>query len=177
MARVHIWLAISLLLAACNSDGLHFPPPDMQGADAGACGAATDPASCQAIPGCLALTCPACGGGVGVYFGCIPEGQPHGVDCSDPCAQPACADLDTAAACDARPDCLSLYSGNLPCNSTACENQFMECLDGGTAVCAPPAPGGDSCTRLDAECVPGDAAIYFANGCFEGCIHSGRCAP
>ena len=176
MNRLFASLLVALLVAGCNNDGLS---PVAEG-DAGrpdlgrACSTAQDDADCQAL-GCMPVGCPICGGGE-TFLLCVAPGEPYGVLCTNPCPQPACASLATAADCDARTDCHSLFSGDLPCNSSGCNNHFEQCEDGATAACSP-SGGGPSCTKLTPQCAGGDSLAYLSNNCPDGCVHTDRCAP
>jgi hypothetical protein len=105
----------------------------------------------------------------------VPGGGP-----SDPAPQPtppstgACTTLTTAADCDARSDCYSEFSGDLPCLTSTCRNHFEKCVAGKPqctgAACA------IACPQLTPSCPSGDTPIYD-NGpcCATGCAHAEAC--
>ena len=177
-------LLLALPLYACQRDGLPISSATGdhdggQASDLGAtCSLAGDTVSCRALAGCFAITCPrSCEPGED-FIQCVREDQPHGAICGGPggCApKPPCTSVPTAAACDARPDCHALYTGNKPCNSLDCNNHFDKCLDGESAVCSPPAPFG-MCASFLGVCVKGDTYAYDnADGCTLGCVHTSHC--
>jgi hypothetical protein len=91
-----------------------------------------DEMSCQATPACAALYCPNCNGGQR-FLGCGVPGEAVG------CATcPAfCDSVTTLAACDARPDCHSVFAdlGVCDCATPGCCIGFARCTDGGKAAC------------------------------------------
>jgi hypothetical protein len=130
-----------------------------------------DETSCRANLGCRANTCPDCNGGT--YFtNCTFAGdQSHtcpAILCPLPCAQETTKD-----ACDARPDCHSVYFDPQTCGCAAlgCCAHFSRCADGGTAVCSPPPT---LCTALAPHC-EGDYVVSYSGGCYEGCVASTAC--
>ncbi len=160
------------LLAACNGNPLFEPNPDGGSKDMAACSAATDEASCKAIPGCEPQECAICNGAM-AFVDCVPAGSAAGVFCPALCEQPTCAMLQQAD-CDARPDCYSTFSGDLPCNNESCSNHFVKCVDG-PFVC--PSPTGVctiACTTLTPSCPSG----YGPNQacCPSGCVEAALCA-
>jgi hypothetical protein len=174
-------LALLVLLAGCNGGGLRIGDPDGGSvpSDLGAaCAAAGDVASCRAIAGCQAVGCPLCGGGMSFLF-CIPDGQPYGVLCSDPCEQTSCSEITDATTCNARPDCYSFMSGDLPCDNLMCSDHFERCVDGPPACGTPGTVCNGSCTVLTPMCEKGEAEIYASpdqSCCPVGCTTADRCA-
>lgn len=170
------------LLAACRTSSLPLPAGSDGGvSDLGAaCSAATDTASCQAIPGCKAVGCPACGGGT-TFALCVAPGESYGLDCAAPCAQPACAELQDGASCDARPDCYALYSGDLPCDNSSCANHFVSCQPA-PANCGQTEgpPCAADCTMLTPSCPMGLVNAFPAPSgscCSNGCVAAQKCDP
>jgi len=90
----------------------------------------------------------------------------------------ACAQIANATACDAQVDCYALFSGTLPCNSTACSNHFVSCAQ------APPecAPATNPCTidcPLTGSFCPRGYVSVFSNSsgcCFSGCVIANKCS-
>ncbi len=85
-----------------------------------------------------------------------------------------CAQLTTAAACDARGDCHSVYvdPGTCGCGTAGCCARFNHCVDGGVTDCSGPA----SCTVAQPFC-ESPYVLSYAGGCFEGCVFPAECAP
>jgi hypothetical protein len=159
-----------MIVAGCNGQGLSTGSPDL----GAACAAARDTASCNAIAGCTAVGCPNCNGGIDFAF-CNPDGQPYGLDCPNlMCELQSCSSIHDAQSCDARPDCWSLWSGDLPCNNTQCSNHFVSCNDG-SPVCATTGVCNGSCTMLTPTCRDGDAPVFSNSCCATGCAHANRC--
>jgi hypothetical protein len=92
------------------------------------------------------------------------------------CVQQRCADLVDPAACDARPDCYALFSGDLACASTACQNHFVKC-ESAPPFCTAMACGNVACQPPSRSCRPGDVSVYpdSSSCCNVGCVAATKC--
>lgn len=180
MARPSLLFGL-FLLAACRTSSLSLPADSDGGVtDLGAaCSAAQDTASCQAIPGCKAVGCPACDGGLDFVL-CVAPGESYGVDCPAACAQPACSDLQDGPSCDARPDCFALYSGDLPCDNSGCQDHFVKCESGVATCMRSTGPCSGSCVMDTPSCRSGEVEVYTSPAescCAIGCVAPAKCDP
>jgi len=131
-----------------------------------------DEASCKARTDCRANTCPDCNGG-SYFTNCsAPNSQSQicpAILCPLPCAQETTKD-----ACDARPDCHSVYVDPQTCGCAAvgCCAHFSRCADGGTATCSP--PPALACTTPTPHC-EGPYVVSYSGACYEGCVVSSDC--
>jgi hypothetical protein len=88
----------------------------------------------------------------------------------------SCAQIANATACDAQRACYALFSGELPCNSTACLNRFVAC-----ASLPPPCAPRSGCTVRCLQnllfCPQGYASVYSdSNACCPGgCVAADKC--
>jgi hypothetical protein len=122
------------------------------------------------------IWCPGCTPGTGT---CSPGGCPGiacppldagFVDASGPCSSET-----TAAACDARAACHSVFFDPQTCRCAAlgCCAHFSACADGPQAVCKSAAI---LCNSAPPHC-EGQYVIAYSNGCYEGCVRMTECAP
>jgi hypothetical protein len=137
--------------------------------------AGLDEASCRARTDCRADACPSCSGnGAQGFVRCASASDPIFACILLPCPAP-CAAATTKEACEARPDCHSVFVDNRDCQCAAlgCCARFSRCAAGATAVCkAPPI----TCDAIAPTC-EGPYVVAYADSCFEGCVQSSDCAP
>ena len=122
------------------------------------------------------IWCPGCTPGSGM---CSPGGCP-GVACPPPDAgsldaSGPCSTAATAAACDARAGCHSVFFDPNTCGCAAlgCCAHFSKCAEGAQAICK---NTGLGCTIAQPFC-EGPYVIAYSNGCYEGCVRMTECAP
>jgi hypothetical protein len=120
--------------------------------------------------------CPGCAPGTGM---CSTGGCP-GVACPPPDAGSldagsGCAAATTAAACDARTGCHSVFFDPQTCRCAAlgCCAHFSVCAEGAQAVCRNAAV---ICNSAPPHC-EGPYVVAYADGCYEGCVRMTECAP
>jgi hypothetical protein len=114
-------------------------------------------------------------GGVGVG-GMGVGGLPFGIGGQGVGGSPAaCAQAGTQAACDASPNCYSVFfdPNTCGCSGAGCCAHFNHCAEGpGGAQCY----GGVSCALSPPFC-EGPYVVSYRGDCFEGCVNSADCAP
>ena len=122
------------------------------------------------------IWCPGCTPGTGM---CSPGGCP-GFACPPPDAGivdagGACSSATTAAACDARTGCHSVFFDPQTCGcaTVGCCAHFSACANGAQAVCKSAAI---LCNSAPPHC-EGQYVIAYSNGCYEGCVRMTECAP
>lgn len=173
-----LWLC-ALALAACTTP---LPGPHDGGtSDLGAaCSAAKDSASCKAISGCKIAGCPDCKGGLN-FVACVGPDQSVGIECPAICpAADSCGSITDAAACDARPDCYALYSGDRPCDNASCSNHFVQCNPAPANCGSTTQPCAEDCTTLTPTCPAGLVSVFPTAGgscCASGCATGLKCDP
>jgi len=188
-------VCVALLFCGCHHDALPGGPGGTVGPGGGSddggtgstgagdpggglnpaqrCAAAKDSASCNALSGCDDIVCDdPCGGSGSSFYYCVPVGDPGDIRCPG-CINLPCSKVSTATFCDKHPGCHSLFSGDVKCNSPACDNHFVRCEDGAAASCL--APPLDTCPPFAATCVAGDTFAYDSNRCIVGCVHETAC--
>ena len=132
-----------------------------------------DQASCKARTDCRVDACPGCNGSSG-FVQCADLNDPP-IGCpAILCPQPTCAQLTAKDACEARPECHSVYvdGRNCGCAALGCCTRWSRCADGATAQCkAPPI----ACDALTPYC-EGPYVVSYTNSCYEGCVLATDCA-
>jgi len=85
-----------------------------------------------------------------------------------------CSSLTTRDACDARPDCHSVFQdrGVCGCAPAGCCTAFSRCADGGKARCS----GMIQCGVAPPNC-EGPYVVSYTDTCYEGCVLSPECGP
>jgi hypothetical protein len=85
-----------------------------------------------------------------------------------------CAQATTKDACEARPDCHSVFVDGRDCGCAAlgCCTRFSRCADGGAAVCKAPAISCDAATPY----CEGPFVVSYSGSCYEGCVQATDCA-
>lgn len=145
------------------------------GGGAGGMGGAQGPGGSSVCPPGQ-VWCPGCVPGSGM---CSPGGCPGfacpSLDAGSVDASGACSTMTTAAACDARADCHSVFVDPHTCRCAAlgCCAQFSTCAEGAHAVCK---NVGIICTIASPYC-EGQYVVSYVNGCYEGCVRMAECAP
>ncbi|GEM_PF-2020011 len=86
----------------------------------------------------------------------------------------ACSDVTTAAECDNRTDCHSVYQDPHACDcaTVGCCARFSYCAEGGKASCSPQAV---ACPMLQPYCESPAYVISYSGNCFEGCVKPADC--
>ena len=88
----------------------------------------------------------------------------------------ACAQATTLEACEARPDCHSVFTDPGPetcrCSEIGCCAQFSRCTEGALANCAGPA----ICDSVTPYCDEPAYVLAHVDACFEGCVKPEDCA-
>lgn len=91
-------------------------------------------------------------------------------------AECACAEATTLEACEARPDCHSVFIDPGPetcrCSEVGCCARFSHCATGPLANCAGPV----TCASPTPYCDEPAYVLAYADGCFEGCVVPEDCA-
>ena len=120
--------------------------------------------------------CPGCTPGTGM---CSTGGCP-GFACPPPDAGSldagsGCATATTAAACDTRTGCHSVFFDPQTCGcaSLGCCAHFSACAEGAQAVCKNAAV---LCNSAPPHC-EGPYVVAYAHGCYEGCVRMTECTP
>ena len=132
-----------------------------------------DEASCKQRTDCTARFCPNCSGGSS-FLGCSTLTDAilpcPGIACPVPCGQ-----VTTRDACEARPDCHSVFVDphNCACAALGCCAQFSRCADGDTATCK--VPSGIACGAAPPYC-EGPYVVSYTATCYEGCVQQSDCA-
>lgn len=132
-----------------------------------------DEASCRQRTDCVAQVCPDCNG-VSNFLGCATLTDAirscPAIACPLPCGQ-----VTTKDACEARPDCHSVFVDPRTCGCAAlgCCAQFSRCADGDKAICKP--PSGAACAAVPPVC-EGPYVVGYTATCFEGCVQQTDCA-
>jgi hypothetical protein len=87
----------------------------------------------------------------------------------------ACATATTAAECDARATCHSVFidPGTCGCAISGCCAHFSRCADGKQANCK---NTGLACALAQPYC-ESPYVVSYANACYEGCVRMTDCAP
>ena len=90
-----------------------------------------------------------------------------------PCPAP-CAAMTSEGACEARPECHSVFVDDRDCQCAAlgCCARFSRCADGASAVCKAPAI---TCDAVTPHC-EGPYVVAYSGSCYEGCVQSSDCA-
>lgn len=133
-----------------------------------------DEASCRQRTDCVARSCPNCNGGSD-FLGCSTLTDAilpcPGVACPVPCGQ-----VTTKDACEARPDCHSVFVDphSCACLALGCCAQFSRCADGDLATCKPPA--GIACDAAVPYC-ESPYVVSYTSACYEGCVQAKDCMP
>jgi hypothetical protein len=132
-----------------------------------------DAASCGTRADCRVDTCPSCNGGSG-FVRCAEQNDPLPLCPAIACPQPTCTQLTGKDACEARPDCHSVYVDGRDCACAAlgCCARWSRCADGATALCKSP---GVLCDVVTPYC-EGPYVVSYTSGCYEGCVLSSDCA-
>ena len=132
-----------------------------------------DEASCKTRTDCRVDACRGCSGGSGFVRCAAPSDPPIGCPAID-CPQPTCAQLTAKDACEARPDCHSVYvdSGVCGCASAGCCARWSRCADGAAALCKSPAI---LCDLVTPHC-EGPYVVSYSGSCYEGCVLATDCA-
>lgn len=148
---------------ACPADDCAPPPCD--GLDESTCKTRSD-----CTPGYCANPCT----GGQAYVGCSAPNE-GAFACPAGCGEPPCSGIVTAAVCDERSDCHSVFTESMTCNCTAagCCSQFSRCDDGAKASCKGPA----LCNIAGPYCDGTAFVVSYANSCFEGCVRPTECGP
>jgi hypothetical protein len=132
---------------------------------------------------CLLAACNSGGlgvgsGGNGSDGGALDLAQaPDGGGCIGQCELMACDSLTDATACDQRSDCFALWSGDLPCNNTSCQNHFVRCQSA-PPVCSGSGTCNGSCAQLTPTCRSGDVPVFASASqacCAIGCVAGIKC--
>ena len=122
------------------------------------------------------IWCPGCTPGTGM---CSPGGCP-GVACAPTTGTQAqwsasgpCSTAATAAACDARAGCHSVFLNPNTCRCAAlgCCAHFSKCAEGAQAIQEHRAQLHDRAAVLR------PSVIAYSNGCYEGCVRMTECTP
>jgi hypothetical protein len=102
------------------------------------------------------------------------DGAVHARDAASDGGQGTCSEEKTAAACDARSDCHSLFMDSNLCNCAepGCCMIFERCTDRAQADCRGPA----MCKMMPPTCGT-DYVVAYLETCYEGCVHPTDCAP
>jgi len=155
-------------------DPAREPPPSCP--DSGvlcpeACSALTDEASCTARPDCRANRCPICDGSSS-FFTCAPA-TTSGILCPAIACPAGCSIATTQAACDARPECHSVFTdpGTCDCAAAGCCARFSQCANG-KAVCTPPPV---TCKIVQPYCEGPAYVLSYTTNCYEGCVPAAAC--
>lgn len=122
------------------------------------------------------IWCPGCTPGTGM---CSPGGCP-GFACPPPDAgsmdaRSPCSSATSAADCDARTSCHSVFVDPHTCGCAllGCCAHFSVCVEGAQAVCK---NATLICNSAPPYC-EGPYVIAYSNGCYEGCVRMAECAP
>lgn len=137
------------------------------------CSAISDEATCTSRSDCRANYCPSCNGG-SFFSGCA-DATTSATVCPAIACPASCSVMTTKDACDARPDCHSVYvdSGACDCSTAGCCAHFSRCADG-AAVCTP--PPSFSCTNTTKPyCESPAYYVSYSGGCYEGCATAAAC--
>jgi hypothetical protein len=126
---------------------------------------------------CLVLLAACNGGGLPITD---PGAHPDlgRMPCLSECELTSCSEITDETTCNARPDCYSFMSGDLPCNSSGCSDHFERCADGPPACGTGDTACHDSCTTLTPQCRNGEVEIFAAPDqtcCPVGCTTSQSC--
>jgi hypothetical protein len=136
-----------------------------------------DEMTCNARGDCQAEYCNWCQ--QRAFVGCADPGT--GFACpaeAPPCPPVPCAAVMDQLSCDARTDCHSVFiAGDAACDCSApgCCTTFLQCREGGKAVCAP--PQGEFCTIAPPSCEAPAYVTSYTPNCYEGCVRPSECGP
>jgi hypothetical protein len=108
-----------------------------------------------------------------LFAACRTEPLSGSAETSTPPA--ACAALTTVDACDARSDCISIFSGSELCNSNGCENHFGQCVERAEILCYDVAHVCPmDCPAFDRTCADGFVRAW-QSCCEIGCQRAAEC--
>jgi hypothetical protein len=132
-----------------------------------------DEASCKTRTDCRVDACPNCNGGSG-FVRCSASGDPP-IGCPAILCPLPCAQTTTKEACEARPDCHSVFvdSRDCACAALGCCARFSRCADGDKANCNGPSV---LCDVVTPYC-EGPYVVSYTAACYEGCVKSSDCGP
>jgi hypothetical protein len=133
-----------------------------------------DETSCRARTDCQAISCPDCNGG-SHFVGCAVAGALVDIACPAIACPLPCAQETTKDACDARPDCHSVFvdPGTCGCAAAGCCAHFSACADGAQATCKAPT----LLCRIATPYCEAPYVVSYTSNCYEGCVQSTACAP
>lgn len=131
-----------------------------------------DEATCKAHTECRVDTCPGCNG-ASSFTRCAALNDPPSL-CPAILCPVACAEAGTKDACEARPDCHSVFvdGRNCACAALGCCARFSRCADGGAAACKAPVITCDAATPY----CEGPFVVSYSGSCYEGCVQATDCA-
>jgi len=134
---------------------------------------ALDEASCKMRSDCRADACPSCNGNPAPFVRCTTADDPSFGCLTIACPSP-CAEASTKEACEARPECHSVFvdNRNCACAALGCCARFSRCADGASAVCKEPSI---VCDAVAPYC-EGPYVVGYSGSCYEGCVLSSDCA-
>jgi len=121
---------------------------------------------------------PAAGGEIGAG-GVAETGGRIGTDGAIPSgdAEVSCTQMTDPATCNAQVGCYALFSGELPCNSSACTNHFVSCVKA-PPECAPATkPCATDCPLTGGFCPSGYVDVFpnSSGCCSNGCVAATKC--
>jgi hypothetical protein len=126
-------------------------------------------AACAMAQGCTPMYCGGCQGQI--YIGCGTGTGGH--SCPAVICPPPCSTQTTAADCNARADCHSVFidSGVCDCATAGCCAHFSRCADG-PADCRSDNVG----CNIAAPSCEGPYVVSYSGICYEGCVLATACA-
>jgi hypothetical protein len=156
--------------AGCYQPATEAPPPCPGFACPPTCNGLSE-AACAARADCRVDTCPGCQ--TKTFIKCSSLNGPMPV-CPALACPLACDQVTTVTACEARPDCHSVYLDPQTCGCAAigCCAHFSRCADGDKAICA-----AQATCRVATPFCEGDFVVSYTGTCFEGCVRKKDCAP
>ncbi len=132
-----------------------------------------DETTCNTRSDCKAGYCTGCSRRT--FVGC---GDPStAFVCTDGCQLPGpCRSEATAASCDTRTDCHSVFTESVTCDCAVagCCATFAGCADGAKASCTGTTP---LCKSRGPYCDGVAYVVSYTASCFEGCVRPSECGP
>ena len=128
-------------------------------------------AACLARTDCRTDYCPSCQSKTFARCAAPSDGAPA---CPPAACPLPCAQVTTLDACEARPDCHSVFQdpGTCGCAGSGCCAHFSRCADGDKAACT-----GTPLCKIATPFCESPYVVAYTGSCYEGCVQKKDCAP